>query len=61
VKHITIYLTYDTLWISEDHFIFQLALLAKMDSMSNKTLKIGSVGGSMLGRRAQGNWKDYVS
>jgi hypothetical protein len=51
---------FNRLQISEDHLIFQLSLLAKMDAMSNKTLKIGSVGGSLLGRRGQGNWKDYV-
>jgi hypothetical protein len=31
--------------INEDHLIFQLALLAKMDSISNKTLKIGQLEG----------------
>jgi hypothetical protein len=34
--------------------------MSKIDNLSNKTMKIGTVVGSNSSQRGQGNWKDYI-
>jgi hypothetical protein len=43
-----------------DYYILQLAFMSRIDNLSNKTMKIGTVAGSNSSIRGQGNWKDYL-
>jgi hypothetical protein len=38
----------------------QLAWMTKIDNLSNKVMGVGSVSGSLSGKRKQADWEDYV-
>jgi hypothetical protein len=43
-----------------DLLLQQIAWCSKIDSMSNKVMGVGSVFGSLSGKRKQADWRDYV-
>jgi hypothetical protein len=46
---------YDT-----EFLIQQYGYMSKIDNLSNKTMDIGTVAGTVLGKRRQADWEDYV-